>query len=80
MIKVLLKVILVARDLRHQSFLGENIVHLVFWELYHALTGQYSVYSSESSQSLDLAELTPQSRTISIPDEVYCQVKILHGP
>ena len=32
-----------ARGVRHQSYLGESIVHLVFQELYHALTVEYSV-------------------------------------
>ena len=35
-----------------------RVVHLVFLELYHVLTGKFSVYSHESSQNLDLAELT----------------------
>ena len=37
---------LVARGLGHQwhqSFLGENIVHLVFQELYYVLTGKYKL-------------------------------------
>ena len=55
---------LVVRDLRHQSFLGENIVHLVFQELYYVLTSKYSAYSHEFSHNLDLARLTLQSRII----------------
>ena len=57
----------------------EIIAHLVFQELYYVLTGKYSVYSHESSQNLDLAGLTLQSKTISIPHEVYCQLKVPHG-
>ena len=65
------------------NFLGENIVHPVFLELYYVLTGkyklEYSVYFNESSQNLDLTGLILQSWTISIPHEVYSQVTIPHG-
>ena len=66
--------------LKLQSFLEDNRVPLVSQELFHALNAECSVYSSETSQSLDHAGLILRSKTICTPHGAHHQSEITHDP